>query len=215
MAIRLNEQVYTSDGYVAGTVDKVILEVSSGEVEKVLIREGTLLPHDVEVALADIHEDHEGKLRLTLDSTQLHHLPRFHEAGYSTPPPDVALAVDYDRERVLFPYGWVGGPITGQPPAIPTASDLPPEVVESLNEADVQEALIEAGSAIRSHDGDKVGELARLTFTEDEGRLASLVIRQGFLFPKEHELPGNLVASVNSGEIFLKLTRAEVAKLIQ
>jgi sporulation protein YlmC with PRC-barrel domain len=213
MGIQLNERIWTSDGQVAGTVDKVILDAEHGTVAKVVLRQGGILPHDVEVNLDDLQPDAEGRHRVAFDAAHLHHLPRFDEAAYTTPPPEITVPPDYEREQVLWPYGWLGS--TGPVPLSPAGPErLPKEVVESLYEEDLQNAVIAAGSAIQSRDGVKVGELARLTFSESDGRLASLVVRQGFLFPHEHELPGTLVASAGDGVIYLNVDTAQVAALI-
>src|SRR5262249_7080534 len=160
----------------------------------VLLREGKILHHDVQVTLDRLEEDSSGRLRLPLPAARLHELPRFDESLFKTPPADLTLPADYPTETILLPAGWMAATTTTvvEPAPIISNPEVREEVVSRLYAQDLENAVVKAGSAIKSRDGDKVGELERLTF-DQEGRLAGLVVRQGFLFPRELELPGSLV----------------------
>lgn len=215
MRIQLGEHILTRDGQDAGVVDKVILDPDLGRVAAVVLRKGVIPHHDVEVALDQLREDADGNHRLIFDAEQLDELPPFDEASYSIPPPDFVTPYDDLRGGVLWPAGWLGTPMPANPPPYAGDRALREETIARLYEQDLANAVVKAGSTIRSRDGQKVGELARLTFTENEGRLASIVVRQGFLFPKEMELPGSLVDSADDGVLYLNVDKAHVAELAQ
>jgi sporulation protein YlmC with PRC-barrel domain len=215
MRIQLGEQILTADGRDAARVDKVILDPNRGDVASIVLRKGTIFPHDVEVTLDQITEDVAGNHRLVLDTAQLDELPRFDETTYTAPPPDLVLPYEDLRDAALWPTGWLGTPVPARVLPLGGERTLPAEVVARLYEQDMENAVIVSGSAILSRDGEKVGELARLTFSENDGRLHSLVIRHGFLFPKEVELPGSLVDSAGDGVLYLNVDRERVAELAE
>jgi sporulation protein YlmC with PRC-barrel domain len=214
MQIRLGEHVLTSDGQDAGPIDKVVLDPDSGTVTSVLLREGFILRHDVQVTLDRLREDASGRLRLALPADRLDELPRFDESLFKTPPADIVLPTDYPQETILLPTGWIDATTTPNPAPAPIAGDpeAREEVLSRLYAQDLENAVVKAGSAIKSRDGEKIGELERLAFDQD-GRLAGLVVRRGFLFPKELELPGSLVESAGDGVLYLTVDRARFAEL--
>jgi sporulation protein YlmC with PRC-barrel domain len=219
MQIKLNEPVLTSDGQEAGKLDKVILDADNRSVTSVVLRKGALLPHEVEINLNQLTQDPDGRHRLVFDADELAKLPPFDASKYLPPPIELSLPYEYTHEQVLMPAGWIGAlspaatvPVGYAPVGLePT---VPDDVARKLHEQDLENAVIAVGSAILSRDGHKVGELASLTFSDPGRQLLSLVVRRGFLFPKEHELPGSLVEGARDGAIYLNVDRDRVAKLI-
>src|SRR5215831_16731386 len=164
MQIRLGEHVLTSDGQDAGPIDKVVLDPDTGTVTSVLLREGTILHHDVQVTLDRLQEDPSGRLRLPLPASRLHELSRFDASLFKTPPADLTLPADYPTETILLPAGWLAATTTVvEPVPIISNPEVREEVVSRLYAQDLENAVVKAGSAIKSRDGDKVGELERLT----------------------------------------------------
>lgn len=213
MRIQLGESILTSDGQDAAVVDRVILDQAGRDVIAVVLRSGTFFPHDVEVQLDQLTEDDAGHHRLVYNAAELDQLPRFDESQYTTPPPDLALPYDYDRQMVAWPAGGVGPLMPIE--ASPIASDprVSEELVGRIYEHDAENAVIAEGSAIISSDDEKVGELERLAFDSDSGRLISVIVRQGLFFPSEHRLPGYLVASASDGKLYLNVDKAHVEEL--
>jgi hypothetical protein len=207
MQIQLGEQILTADGQEAGRVEKVIVNPECRSVGSVVLRQGSIFPHDVEVELDRITEDDAGHHRLTLGSARLGELPAFDESKYTAPPADLVLPYDNPRDAVLWPAGPLGTPLPANPtpPAFGGDSELAEEVVGRLYEQDFLNAVIKAGSTVMSRDDVNVGELVRLSFSPTDGRLTSLVIRRGFLFADEFELAGSLVESAEDGILYLNV----------
>jgi uncharacterized protein YrrD len=213
MQIQLGELVLTSDGKDAAAVDRVILDATGHKVNAVVLRKGTIFPHDVEVQLDQLIRDENGHHRLVFSASQLEHLPRFDESAYTAPPLDLTLPYDYDREMVLWPGGGVG-PIEPMTPR-PIEGDVATrdEMLGRIYEQDAENAVIASGSAIISSDDHKVGEVERLSFEAGTGRLSSVLVRRGLLFATELELPGSLVDSAADGSIHLNVDKAKVEEL--
>jgi sporulation protein YlmC with PRC-barrel domain len=207
MQIHLGEPILTTDGEEAGRVDKVILNPEAGSVGSVVLRRGMLLPRDVDIGVDQIVEDSAGNHRIMYGSGRLDDLPPFDESKYTAPPPDLVLPYDNPRDGVLWPIGW-SGPVTAPAPtAEPFGGDreVAEEVRGRLYEQDLENAVIVSGSDVKSRGGKKVGELADLTFSDEDGRLTSITVRRGFIFPTELELAGSLVESAGDGVLYLNV----------
>jgi sporulation protein YlmC with PRC-barrel domain len=215
MRIQLGEQILTTDGREAGRVDKVILDPDRGTVDSVVLRKGAILPRDVEVTIDQITEDSAGNHRLSLGSVRLDELPPFDERKYTAPPADLVPFANSPREGVLWPVGYAVTPAPLPNPPFGGDRELAEEVAARLYEQDFENAVIVSGSVVMSRDGKKVGALKRLTFSENDGRLESLFVRQGFLFPTELELAGSLVESADDGVLYLNVDSQFIKDLVE
>ena len=59
-------------------------------------------------------------------------------------------------------------------------------------------------------DGEFHGEVHRLVFDPATGRPTVLVVRKGFLFTQDVELPAGLIASVGDGVVYLDVRPDEL-----
>jgi len=213
LQIQIGEPILTRDDRNAGVVDQVILDPDSASVTSVVLRKGMIVTHDVQVPVNQLREDASGHHSLTFDAAHLDQFPHFDPSLYTTPPPDLFIGEGYLPGSVLWPIGLGESPILVPPPTLAPDRALRDELVARLYEEDLTNAVVGAGSTILSRDERKVGELSRLTFAEKGGRLTSIVVRQGFLFPKEMELPSALVDKVDDGVIYLNVDKTEVEEL--
>ena len=84
-----------------------------------------------------------------------------------------------------------------------------------LAQHELEHAVIGAGSAVKAHDGKKVGAVHRLAFELPGGRLTRLIIRRGLLVTEEVELPVALLAGAGQGELALSIPADAVATLVK
>jgi sporulation protein YlmC with PRC-barrel domain len=152
---------------------------------------------------------------LSLGSARLDELPTFDGSKYTAPPADLVLLGNNPHDGVLWPVGYRVTPASAPNPPFGGDRAVAEEVAARLYEQDFENAVIVSGSAIMSSDNKKVGELADLAFSETDGRLESLVVRQGFLFPTEVELPGSLVESADDGILYLNVDSKYIKEYVE
>ena len=75
--------------------------------------------------------------------------------------------------------------------------DVGDEISAMHLEQDVSNAVIEEGSDVRSQDDETVGSVHRVIFDPATGHPSALVVRKGWLFTEDVELPASLIASVD------------------
>lgn len=210
MDVALGTHVYSSDQQDLGAVDRLILDPATGKVKAVVVRKGFFLPDDVEIPLDALAAGSDGAIRVPYSADQLHTLPRFQPGNYTEPPLDYVPPVGYPVNALYWPLGGFG-PLL--PPAMPTTPAgmgtaepaVSAEVRAAWRREDLENAVIDEGSAVMSRDEQKVGEVHRLTFDPASGMLTHVVVRKGFIFSKDTELPASLIADVDDGVIYLSI----------
>jgi sporulation protein YlmC with PRC-barrel domain len=218
MKIELGAKVITADGKETGTIDKLILDPDSGDIHAVVVRKGLLSGRDVEVPVDGIVGQDAGAARLRFTEAQLDEQPRFYEDSYTTPPPErsaeYASGYGYPAASLLWPSRW-SGPIAGEPYGHEAVGAVGDEVAAMHREQDLNNSVIEAGSEVRSRDGEKVGEVHRVAFDPTTGRPSMLVIRKGFLFTEDVEVPADLILSVGDEAIYLDAPKDELERSLK
>jgi uncharacterized protein YrrD len=220
MQVRLGDEVRTRDGKNVGKIDKLILDPRDHEIRAAVVRKGTFFTDDVEISLDLLETERDGVVRLTCTEEEYERLPKFNEANYTTsPPPDYTAPYNYPLGGFVWPgggygaYPIVGAPMpgyAGPPEGLGPGLGADREARQILLEQDLRNAVIDEGSDVRSIDGEKVGELHSLTFDPATGRLTSFVVRKGFLFTQDHQLPAEVISSVDDGVVYLTLDKAQV-----
>lgn len=216
MDIALGTHVQTSDHQDLGTVDRLILDPSSGKVRAAVVRKGFLLPNDVEIPLDTLASGPADEARVPYTADQLHHLPRFQPRNYTAPPPEYIPPAGYPASGFYWPIGGFGLMAPRGTVAPPLTADgnvldreTSEEVQAALRRQDLENAVVDEGSTVMSRDEKKVGEVHQLAFDPATGLLTHIVVRKGFLFTKDMKLPAALIASVDDGVIYLAVDAAD------
>jgi uncharacterized protein YrrD len=211
MRVEVGARVWTTDGKDVGTIDRLIVDPSNNEIKAAVIRKGMILPRDVEVPLSTIEPGPDGSVQLTYTADQVDQLPEFSEGNYTAPPAGYVHSAGYPMGGIYWPlgYGYFGAP----PLAVTEAaggSAVSREVRQALRRQDLENAIIGEGSNVVDRVGEKVGEVARLVFDPDDNGLTSFVVRKGFIFTEEKELPASVITSVDNGVIYLRVGKQEL-----
>lgn len=200
MQLELGMQVRSIDGQDAGRIAWLILDPKNGRVRMTVIHKGVLFADEIEVPLDAFELDPNGGVQVRYTAEELSDLPRFDQSRYTSPTPDSVSA-----------WGWPE-PATGLlvPDYTMPGPTLPDEEHDGRSEQDLTNAIIKEGNEVFSSDGEKVGDVHRIVFDAETGRPLSFIVRSGFLFTHDAELPGDTIASVDDEAIYLNLTKDQV-----
>jgi sporulation protein YlmC with PRC-barrel domain len=213
MRVELGARVRTTDGKDVGTIDRLIVDPGNNEIKAAIIRKGMILPRDVEVLLSALEVGPDGSIRLTYTADQVDQLPEFFESKYTaTPPAGYVPPADYPISEIYWPigYGFFATPPLPETDVSTGSVALDREAMEALERLDLENAIIGEGSDVVDRDGEKVGHVARLVFEPDGKHLTSFVVRKGFIFTEDRELPASLVNHVDDGVIYLSVVKQEL-----
>jgi sporulation protein YlmC with PRC-barrel domain len=196
-----------------GTVDRLIVDPGNNEIKAAVIRKGHVLPRDVEVPLSALEPGPDGSIQLTYTADQVDKLPEFFESNYTlTPPAGYVPPAGFPTGGMYWPinYGYFGVPPLGPTDESAGGSALDREATAALERQDLENAVIGKGSAVVDRDGEQVGDVDRLVFDADGHRLTSFVVRKGFIFTEDRELPASTINRVDDGVIYLKVGKHEL-----
>jgi len=213
MRVELGARVRTSDGKDVGTIDRLIVDSSNNKIKAAVIRKGFLLPRDVEVPLSALEPAPDGSIQLTYTADQVDKLPEFFESNYTaTPPAGYVPPADYPTGGIYWPigYGFFAPPPLPETDVSTGSGALDREAREALEWQDLENAVIGEGSDVVDRDGAKVGDIARLVFDADGHQLTSFVVRKGFIFTEDRELPASVITRVDDGIIYLRVGKQEL-----
>jgi sporulation protein YlmC with PRC-barrel domain len=209
MDIGLGMNVYTSDGQGVGSIDRLILDPDTNQVKAAVIRKGVLLPHDKEVIREIMNITSDGAIRLSATAAEVHSLPEFLPGAYTTPPADYPLPAGYPSESVYLTSGFGLGGLGATPVGMMPDNAEAREVRAAWHRQDLENAVIQEGSKVFSREGEQIGEVHQLNFNQQTGALTHLVVRRGFIFTTDTELPASMIARVDDGAVTLSVSAAE------
>ncbi len=224
MHIELGRPVISRDGKRIGTVDQLILDPKTREVQAIIVHRGWLLSEDriVDRELIEAVAP-DGTVWLTLDAEQARELPLFVETEF------VRLTAE---EAASLPYVWPSagglGPIPllwGTPAREPLVPDLgaalyepsggtlPSSVPPVAPPLEVETNLppeavrIDRGTAVIASDGERLGKVEHVHLNED-GEIISLAVDPG-LFAGEHlHIPAEWIAEITEDTVRLSVDAA-------
>jgi uncharacterized protein YrrD len=207
MAIQLGAHVRTSDDQDVGSIERLIVDPSSGEVKAAVIRKGFLLTEDIQLPLSALQATPQGEVRLRCTADQVQELPRFHDAEYTAPPTGYASPLGYPSAALLWPVDY--------PLPVPTAGTPRPSLAESdevlrQRGVDLDNVVIARGSDVIDRDGDKVGEIQSVTVDATTGRPTTITIRKGILFTEDVGLSADAIERVTDGRVYLTLDKEQL-----
>jgi len=220
MRVELGARVLTSDGEGVGKIEKLVIDPETGAASLAMLRKGTLLTKDIEVRVEELQPGEDGTIRVRYTAEQVDRLPEFVEGSYTQATAGYSSPLGYPADGLVWPSGYApaGVPTAGYEEAHPAPSpDVPDrataaEIDDLQLNRDLTNAVIGAGDAVLSRDGEKVGEVHSVTLDTQSRHPTRLVVRKGFLFTTDVDLPGSAIDGIEDGKVYLKLTKAEVER---
>ena len=161
MRIDIGLRVHTYDGHEIGTVQKVVANPNTHEVDAIVVHGGTGSFRDISVPMSLIQEATKDRVILRVDQKGLSNLPDYTGEGRSQPgqPPlhDIAMSAGTQVMAVDGPIGVVdevkSGPMSGSNPERITSImvkagmglsrdiDIPIEFIDEVSEGHIKVSL--------------------------------------------------------------------------
>jgi sporulation protein YlmC with PRC-barrel domain len=204
MRVGLGDPVRSSDGQVIGTIHRLIVDPTTGEVRAVAIQRGGLLRPPVEALLSDVQAGPAGELHLRLPADEVEDLPRFVESAYTAPPADYVPPPGVSAGGILWTFGVASGAGMSQPGGM--GSQVRSRLAVAWSAQDLENAVIREGSSVRDRAGEPVGTLHRLIFDSETGHLSELVVRQGLIAAQDLALPAALIQRLDDRVVVLAVS---------
>lgn len=206
---RIGEAVFGREGKL-GEISRVVVDPDSHDVTYVVVKHGTLRASERLLPVAAL-ESQDGEAYTDISTPEFEQLQLFDLSQYHGPDPDYTGPPGFDATAsgganaqldayvALGPMTTMGAAARvmgfpgGEASTTPVDAPLPPAVAE--------------GDDVLDRDGEKVGEIETLELDEN-GHPVRLVVRSGFIFASETDVPPEWIESVRDGAVILTEPRA-------
>ena len=208
MDIHIGQDVVGRDGKL-GEVHRVIVDARSAHVTDLVVKHGSLFGSERILPLGCVAGVENNAVKVDLDQKAFEALNGFTDDRYRAPDPNYSAPPGFRNEEFLidsavaFSGGAPGAAHAGGATlGYPGGQQVSPD--------DMQRPAYSQGTPVLDAEGAKVGELERMAFDSTSGEPTHIVLRRGFLFHHEAELPMSWVQEHGDSGIMLNVNRAEV-----
>jgi uncharacterized protein YrrD len=211
--IDLGANVYSVDGEKVGTVERIVVDAATKEIDKFVVRSGFLTHHDRLVDVDMVTGADDDGLRLDLTADQVEALPDFVEDQFT-------VISDNDAGNLPFiipnamgggAYLWgaanVGRGYEGAQDSFFNAAPASAPVVETRSNVPETDVVIGEGTDVIGADGEKLGTVGEVFFSGD-GRINGFTVKGG-LFSNDVRVPIDWVRETDEDRILLSISSAE------
>lgn len=206
--------VFSREGHKLGTLRSAVLRRADLSLTHLVVDIGFLrsghrlwegglgLDYDRIVPIEEVHSASDERIELRLSAAEFREAPEYREERFEQPrdlTPD-----EFDLPDVITRLQGVAAVIGSSPGAW---------LVERLNKPLDEVDIAEGTDVWRREPHQKLGDVKRLLIDPRSGRLRALVIRRGFLFPRDVILPVRHIAELYDDLVRVDITDAELAQL--
>jgi uncharacterized protein YrrD len=211
MELQLESPVVSADGVDLGKIHRIIFDPQSAEVKSIVLKKGAFFARDVAIPIEDVHAATAERVELSLSGQEVDSVPDFIEGDYTWP-----------HDTWISPYGWASGGVMwpmayagfdGYPGYAGIAAQLPDSAIEQEKQRDAENAIVGQGSEVLAKGGEKVGEVHNLVIDPVSHKPSSVVVRSGFVFTEDVEIPGDWIASYDDYKVTLNVDKPTVEHL--
>lgn len=219
MKIDIGKDVIGSDGEKVGKVDRLVLDSETHNLVKLIVHKGMFWSEDKIVDIDLISQvDGDGNVHLSVPSDDEDTLPVFVEETHRVATDEEATSMGYGAFVGTAPYAPIvmAPATTGAAPGRTGGEYKPGEgpffdtpqvggVLETRTNLPEDSMTIDKGTDVIGNDGDKVGEVDEL-MTDADGNITGFVVKAGFLFTHDVEIPMSLVDHMSGEHIALSVS---------
>lgn len=200
--IRMKAGIKCDDGE-CGHLERVVIDPGHRQVTHLVVRtrQGELRV----IPAALIAEAHFDWLHVRLTGAELEAAPRLSEVDFSLPSADWTPPGDLRHADVLWPSDYA--------PTLTHDVSPGPLPVEHVN-VPADEATIAAGARVFCSDHE-CGRIADVVLDPDTDKALGFVVRRGFLFKRDVEIPLGWIDRVEADGVHLKMTARQVEELAE
>ncbi len=203
MQFNQNANAYTTDGKVAGHIDRVVIDPQTDAVTHLVIRKGLLFTTDKVIPVGQVTAGPAGEVILQLESQELENLPDFAETEY--------VSVGDDKEGNSPPAVVSYPPYPGGTPLVGNAG--PPVLKETHLNIPHDTIALKEGARVVSLDDKAVGHVEQVLTSPPGDHVTHFLVVKGLLNKERRLIPAGWADRLEEDEVHLAITSNTVEKL--
>lgn len=214
MHVELGQDVYGWDNKKVGTIDRLVINPRTKEVEQFVVGQGFFTHEDKLVDLSMVaHGGNEGVV-LNVPSATVHQLPTFVKEDFLEARPEhladrpIGYADGMGGRTLVLGTPDVGRGYEGGGSLYDPAPINPPIEVTKRN-IPSEDVTIGKGSNVVSSDGHDLGQVKEVFF-DNRGNTTGFEVESGLLRQRQFRIPIAWVGEIDDNKVHLTVTEAEV-----
>lgn len=221
--IRLDSDIYTSDGEKIGTVDRIVVNPDEKTIDAIIAHQGFILTEDRIIEREFIERiDPDGTVHLEVTKDRVNDLPNYVEKKFVQPDQEdinflhesTFVTGAYGAGRIIatdYPQRGVVRDSYPAPSSPMSAAPIDPEPVEEVSGIQQENITIDQGTDVIDRDGEKVGTVGEIFYSDAE-EIDGFIVNQGLIFTHQVRVPIAWVESVSEDEIHLNRTAEQAER---
>lgn len=192
-----------------GTVHRVIVDARTNTVTDMVVKHGFAWGNERVVPRGCVSGVDAAGVHVALDENGFALLDGFTDDRYRAPDPNYIGPPGFANSEFMLDEVVAAGPTAGlgDPPTAPVFG-FPGG--EQISPDDMQRPVVQPGTPVLDKAGEKIGEVHEYAVNPDSGAPDRLVLRQGFIFHNDEELPVAWIGEISDKGVLLNVDRATV-----
>lgn len=196
-----------------GRVEQVVLDCEAYEASHLVVRQGNAFQAQLRsqfklMPIGWASSAEHDRVQTSHSEEELADLPNFEMQHYARLDQLDEEHLEHPRSKIK-PSDWINYVV----PLVARAFGEPynaPGVRVTDQLLSANESAIGRGLSVESSDGNKVGEVQEVLFSEPDWRLSGVIIARGFIRTHPMKVPADWIVRVTAEKILLNRTKAQV-----
>lgn len=194
-----------------GEVHRVIVDARTDTVTDLVVKHGFAFGRERIVPLSHVTKTENGVVHVDLDEKHFEIMDGYTDDRYRAPDPSYTGPPGFRNEDFLMDVtvaegplaGYAGGPVP--PLGFPGGQQITPD--------DMSRPAVSSGTPVLDSAGEHIGDVHEMSFASDGGAPTRLVVRSGFLFHHDTEVPASMIAEISDDGVMLNVTKDQVEQM--
>lgn len=192
-----------------GQVERVVLDCEAYEASHLVVKQGSAFQSQFRLMpIGWVSSAEHNRVHISHSEEELAALPNFEVQHYARLDQLDQEHLEHPRSKVK-PSDWINYFVPLMAHALGEPYD-PPGVRVTDQLLSPSESAIRRGLPVESGDGNKVGEVQEVLFSEPDWRLSGVVIARGFILTRPMKIPADWIVKITTEKILLNRTKSQV-----
>ena len=184
-----------------GEVHRVIVDARTDTITDLVVKHGFAFGRERIVPLSHVTKTETGVVHVDLDEKHFEIMEGYTDDRYHAPDPSYTGPPGFRNEDFLMDVTVAESPMPGD-----AGGPVPPLGFPSR-------PAVSSGTPVLDSAGEHIGDVHEMSFASDGGAPTRLVVRSGFLFHHDTEVPVSMIAEISDDGVLLTGTKDQVEQL--
>jgi nucleotide-binding universal stress UspA family protein/uncharacterized protein YrrD len=194
-----------------GEVHRVIVNARTDTITDLVVKHGFAFGTERIVPLSHVSKVENGVIHVDLDERTFGIMDGYSDDRYTAPDVNYEGPPGFSNTDFLMDVTVAEGPTAAlgggptPPMGFPGGEQVSPD--------DMVRPEVSTDTPVLDNTGEKIGEVHEMSFASEGGAPTRLVVRSGFIFHHDTEIPVSMIEDISDDGVMLNVSKADVEKL--